>query len=105
MQNAKLTLETRLEVIDLYFGSELTIKEVATIIKSTKSVVGRVVKHHKEKYLNNRVDYLQYPKHYYKKYRDLLKLKREIGIILDREILLNELELSLNKLKNNLLKK
>jgi transposase-like protein len=86
MRNAKLTLEEKFEVIDLYFEQGNTIKKIEELTPYTKSVIGRVVKHHKEKYLKGDEEYIQYPKHYYKKNIKLINLKKTITALLNKEL-------------------
>ena len=86
MRNKKLTLEQKLSVIDLYFNGGHTIIEIVGITGFSRSVVGRVVKHHKEKYINGDENYIQYPRHYYRKNRQLITIKRKVTDVLNKEI-------------------
>lgn len=86
MRNNKLTLEEKLEVIDLYFGEGQTIMEIVNKTDYSRSVVGRVIKLHKEKYLNGDKSYVPYPQYYYRKNKKLIKLKNEITKVLNKEI-------------------
>ena len=85
MRNNKLTLEQKLSVIDLYFNGGHTIIEIVGITGFSRSVVGRVVKHHKEKYINGDENYIQYPRHYYRKNKTLITIKRKVTDVLNKE--------------------
>ena len=85
MRNTKLTLEEKLEVIDLYFGEGQTIMEISRKLGYSKSVVGRVTILHKEKYINGDKSYVPYPQHYYRKNKKLIKLKNDITNVLNKE--------------------
>jgi len=95
MRNTKLTLEQKLEVIDLYFVEGLKIKEIEAETPYSKSVIGRIVKLHKEKYINGDKDYIPYPQHYYNKNKKLIKLKNRITSVLNRELDLQEEKIKL----------
>lgn len=86
MRNNKLTLDQKFEIIDLYFDEDYTILEVAGLTNTTKSVVGRVVKLHKEKHINGNADYISYSKHYYRKNRELITIKSKLTKLMNKEI-------------------
>jgi len=91
----QITLEEKLEVIDLYFEKGKSIRAIEASTDFSKSTIGRVIKLHKEKYINGNKEYITYPKHYYKKNRKFLKLKRDVTKVLNEEIDLNEREAQL----------
>lgn len=85
MRNKQLSTAEKMEVIDLYFCEGMTIMQIANKLGYSKSVVGRTTILHKERYINDNDNYIPYPRHYYRKNKTLITIKRKVTDVLNKE--------------------